>query len=81
MIDRYFDTGVGGKRATESYRKIVAEIGIEPYEIAFVSDVIDELDAAAAAGMQTVLSIREGNAVVPENVKHPAITSLTDLPI
>jgi len=80
MIDRYFDTGVGGKRETESYRKIVAEIGIQPYEIAFVSDIVDELDAAESAGMKTALSIREGNAAVPENAKHPAVTTLTDLP-
>jgi len=79
MIGRYFDTGVGGKREMESYRNIVAEIGIEPYEIAFVSDIVDELDAAEHAGMKTVLSIREGNSAVPENVKHPAIASLTDL--
>ena len=38
-----------------------------------------ELEAAAAAGMQTVLSIRDGNAAVPGDVKHPAVTTLTDL--
>lgn len=80
MIDRYFDTGVGGKRETESYRKIIAELGFEPSGIAFVSDIVEELDAAERAGMKTFLSIREGNADVPENAKHPAITSLTDLP-
>jgi len=79
MIDRYFDTGVGGKRATESYRKIVAELGIEPSKIAFVSDIVEELDAAEASGMKTVLAIREGNAAVPGDVKHLAVTSLTDL--
>lgn len=79
FIDRYFDTGVGGKRETESYRKIVAEIGFESSDMTFVSDIVEELDAAERAGMKTVLSIREGNAAVPENLKHPAVKSLTDL--
>ena len=33
-------------------------------EMLFISDVVQELDAAAAAGFQTALSIRPGNARV-----------------
>ena len=81
FIDRYFDTLVGSKRDAESYRKIIADLGIEPINIAFVSDVGEELDAAEAAGMRTALSIRKGNVSVAENAKHPAVMSLTDLSI
>jgi len=51
----WFDTEVGGKREADSYRKIAAEIGHAPEDILFLSDVLEELDAARDAGMQTVL--------------------------
>lgn len=56
----YFDTTVGHKRETASYRAIAAQIGLPGSAILFLSDVGEELDAAAAAGMQTVWLVREG---------------------
>ena len=53
--------------------KIATELAIEPDKILFVSDVLEELDSARMAGMQTALSIREGNAPVDENHDHPMI--------
>ncbi|MAK61678.1 MAG: acireductone synthase [Ponticaulis sp.] len=50
-----FDTITGGKKEAESYRKITAELGFEAQEIVFLSDVVSELEAAEAAGLQTVL--------------------------
>ena len=44
-----------------SYGAIAAEAGDPPAEILFISDVAAELDAARAAGMRTVLSLRPGN--------------------
>ena len=61
FIDRYFDTNTGKKGEAESYRRIAAEIGLEPSEIVFISDVVTELDAAKEAGMKTLLSVRPGN--------------------
>src|SRR5215216_6552346 len=46
FIDSYFDTKVGKKGEAESYRKIVEEMGIEPQQILFISDIVAELDAA-----------------------------------
>jgi len=55
----YFDTTTGPKREAESYRKIAAALGTEPASMLFVSDVEEELDAAAAAGARTALSVRD----------------------
>ena len=68
FIDDYFDTNAGKKGEAESYRRIAKEMKLPATEILFVSDVVDELDAASEAGMRTVLSVREGNAP-QDNVK------------
>ena len=60
LFSGYFDTHVGAKREPESYRAIAAEIGLEPTEILFLSDVEQELDAAYSAGMQTAWLVRDG---------------------
>ncbi len=56
----YFDTAIGHKREAASYRAIAERIAAPPAEILFLSDVVEELDAARAAGMQTVWLVREG---------------------
>lgn len=55
LISGWFDTEVGGKREAASYRAIAEAIGIPAGEILFLSDVVQELDAAREAGMQTRL--------------------------
>lgn len=62
FISDYFDTNIGGKKETESYVKIAFALNHPPKRVAFISDVSAELDAAHTAGMQTVLSVRAGNA-------------------
>jgi enolase-phosphatase E1 len=61
-IARYFDTEMGPKRAPESYARIAASLELEPGEIAFVSDVDAELEAAGEAGCRVVMCVRPGNA-------------------
>ena len=65
FIDDYFDTNVGKKGEAESYRRIAEKMKLPADEILFISDVIDELNAAHAAGMKVLLSVRPGNA--PQN--------------
>jgi enolase-phosphatase E1 len=60
LFDGYFDTRIGPKREVDSYRRIAENIKIVPKEILFFSDVKEELDAAAEAGMQTIWLVREG---------------------
>ena len=78
FIRWYFDTAVGAKRERGSYMRIAERAGFAPSAITFVSDVVAELDAARAAGMQTILSNRPGNAQQPPN-DHRAITSFDEL--
>lgn len=51
----WFDTAVGGKRHDDSYRAIAKMIGLPADDVLFLSDVVEELDAARDAGMHTVL--------------------------
>jgi len=59
LFDGYFDTRIGHKRDPDSYRTIASEIGGAANDILFLSDVAQELDAAAAAEMQTVQLVRD----------------------
>ena len=60
FFSHYFDTTTGGKREAETYPRISAIIGIQPAEILFLSDIVEELKAADAAGFQTVQLVRPG---------------------
>lgn len=55
LFSGWFDTEVGGKREAASYARIVEAIGVPADEIVFLSDVVEELDAARDAGVGTVL--------------------------
>lgn len=55
LVSGWFDTEIGGKREADSYRNIVKAIGVPAGEIVFLSDVVEELDAAREAGLQTRL--------------------------
>ncbi len=59
LFSGYFDTKIGGKRESSSYSRIAEQLGLPPHRILFLSDVIEELDAAATVGMQTCLIARE----------------------
>ena len=80
FISNYFDTNIGHKRGAESYRKIAASKSFPPVEnFLFISDVAEELDAAATAGMQTLLSVREGNAPLREPTIHKQIVNFNEI--
>lgn len=64
LFSGYFDTTIGGKRETESYRRIANSIGRSPAAILFLSDVREELDAAAAAGLRVWWLVRGGELPV-----------------
>ncbi|MGA9333763.1 MAG: acireductone synthase [Rudaea sp.] len=73
LFDGYFDTQTGPKRDAESYRTIAASIDLPAAQIAFLSDVEAELDAARTAGMQTVLLARAPDTC-PAQGKHTCVT-------
>jgi len=65
LFSGWYDTEMGGKREAQSYRNIVESIGIPAGEILFLSDVVEELDAAREAGLQTVLIDRLEDYATP----------------
>jgi enolase-phosphatase E1 len=56
----YFDTTTGGKREVETYIKISQKLNKQPSEILFLSDIVEELEAAQQAGLQTIQLVRPG---------------------
>lgn len=56
----YFDTNTGGKREAETYSKIAKILQLEASEILFLSDIVEELEAADSNGFQTIQLAREG---------------------
>ena len=60
LFSGYYDTRIGGKRDVAAYRSIVAHIGQPAGEVLFLSDILEELDAAREAGMQTIQLVRDG---------------------
>jgi len=76
----YFDTSVGAKIERASYERIAAVIDSAPPEILFVSDAVPELDAARAAGLQTRLCRRPGNAPAPEHA-HRSILNFDEIAV
>ena len=67
----YFDTETGPKRESASYAKIAEALGERPEHILFLSDIVEELDAARAAGLQTGWLLRPPQAM-PAEPRHPA---------
>ena len=58
----FFDTKVGHKREAASYAAIAAAMRVPPGAILFLSDVAEELDAAAASGLGTCQLVRPADA-------------------
>jgi enolase-phosphatase E1 len=79
LLKGHYDTTTGPKRESESYTRIAAGFGLPPADVLFLSDVVAELDAARAAGMQTALVIRPGNAPAAAGHGHPELTTFTDV--
>jgi enolase-phosphatase E1 len=65
LFSNWFDTEVGGKREAASYTRIAEAVGLSPGDVLFLSDVVEELDAARDAGMQTVLVDRREDYAAP----------------
>lgn len=81
LFGGHYDTKTGPKKEADSYILIAKEFDLEPDQIVFLSDVSGELDAAKTAGLQTILSLREGNAVVANLDQYQSINSFAELEI
>ncbi len=78
LLSGYFDTETGPKRAADSYRAIAESIRLDPTDILFLSDVVEELDAAAEAGLRTTLVRRPPDACAPQD-SHPCVTDFNQI--
>ena len=82
LFKGHFDTLMGGKRETQSYLNILAELqkthaGLNAADVLFLSDIKEELDAAKEAGMQTVWLVREDD--IPADAEHKAVKSFEEI--
>ncbi|KAJ8672910.1 hypothetical protein QAD02_004171 [Eretmocerus hayati] len=82
FISGHFDTEVGPKQEAESYKNILKKIDVEPSKVLFLTDVVQEAEAAKAAGLLAVLVVREGNAELSSKDKEAFLTveSFDELP-
>eukprot|EP00056_Hartaetosiga_gracilis_P004358 m.74392 g.74392 ORF g.74392 m.74392 type:complete len:194 (-) comp11801_c0_seq1:425-1006(-) len=81
LLSGYFDTKIGGKMEKESYLNIAKECNQDTSNFLFLSDRIDEIEAAANAGMKVAVSLREGNSPIPEEklTLYPTISSFSQV--
>ncbi|KAG0173180.1 Enolase-phosphatase E1 [Apophysomyces sp. BC1034] len=78
----YFDTTVGLKVESESYKAIAREIGKEHDlgHILFITDNIKEVIASKEAGYQVVIADRPGNAPLgPESAAFQIVTAFDQI--
>lgn len=83
LFGGFFDTAVGHKRDADSYRGIARSLARQPSEVLFLSDVVEELDAAREAGMRTTLVDRREDYPQPRTGEathgHPRVERFTDI--
>lgn len=75
----HFDLDMGGKREVESYQRIAGAIGLGAEQLLFLSDIAEELDAAAAAGWLTTQVIRDTRCRPAD--AHPRVADLSEADI
>jgi len=68
LFKGYFDTNIGHKREVASYQAIAESTGLPAEQILFLSDIVEELDAARDAGMQTIQLVRDDNSITGSHV-------------
>ena len=78
-VRSFFDTAdVGLKTESDSYKTVADRIQVGPSEITFLSDRVDELDAAYNAGLDVVQVNRPGNKPQPDR-DYKIVTSFADV--
>lgn len=61
FISGHFDTNIGHKQDSQSYKNIAQEIKVNAEEILFLSDIVNEVVAAESAGMKVCILDRPSN--------------------
>ncbi|CRK97600.1 CLUMA_CG010986, isoform A [Clunio marinus] len=63
-LSGHFDTNVGHKQETQSYKNITKELQAKAEEILFLSDIPNEVIAAEEAGMKVTILDRPNNPLI-----------------
>ncbi|KFP96448.1 Enolase-phosphatase E1, partial [Leptosomus discolor] len=81
LFDGHFDTKIGPKVESESYRRIANSIGCATNNILFLTDVPREANAAEEADTHVAVVTRPGNAGLTDDEKsyYSLISSFTEL--
>uniref|UniRef100_A0A8D2IKI3 Enolase-phosphatase E1 n=1 Tax=Urocitellus parryii TaxID=9999 RepID=A0A8D2IKI3_UROPR len=81
LFDGHFDTKIGHKVESESYKKIANSIGCSTNNILFLTDITLEASAAEEAGVHVAVVVRPGNAGLTDDEKtsYSLITSFSEL--
>lgn len=79
LFSGYFDTHIGGKRERGAYQKIADVIRLPAEQLLFLSDIKEELDAAQAAGLNTLWLVRDG--ALTEHAEHRQARTFDDIRI
>ena len=79
LFSGYFDTRIGSKHEVQAYARIIESIALPAAEILFLSDIEQELDAAAMAGMQTLQLARDSGTNGAN--RHSSLPAFTDINI
>lgn len=81
LFDGHFDTKIGHKVESESYRKIADSIGCSTRNILFLTDITLEASAAEEADVHVAVVVRPGNAGLTDDEKtyYPLISSFSEL--
>jgi len=80
LISGYFDpASCGRKTEKQSYEEIALSLGFSecPGDVAFFTDLKDEVTAATDAGLLCVHMDRPGNAIVPEGALPSSVKTIT----
>lgn len=81
LFHGFFDTQMGNKKEASSYANILKALQqqhqLQASDVLFLSDIVEELDAAQAIGMQTCWLVREGE--LPQDAKHPVARSFAEI--
>lgn len=79
LFTEHFDTTIGSKREASSYARIADAVQIRPADIVFLTDVVPEVDAATAVGLQVITCIRPNNAPLPDDYARPTVRSFDEI--
>ncbi|MBI0534928.1 acireductone synthase [Roseomonas sp. KE2513] len=78
LLSGFDDTRTGPKREAASYASIAASAGFTPAEMLFLSDVAEELDAAASAGLAVCQLVRPADGTLASG-RHPACATFPEV--